>query len=318
MDLLLENAVESTKAGVEDYEQGDHGRLLAAVRGIHAGILLLYKEALRRLSPTNSDGALIKAKILPKRDTQGHIFFVGDGKKTVDVQQIRERFLSLDIVTDWTRFNRITNVRNEVEHYYTKTSKKALQGLMADAFLVTRHFITTQLQEDPLTLLGDETWQTMLDVADVHEAERAECVEALKVFPWESGAVEQGALEITCDACSSDLIRPSSKETKFHYTMTLECRACGETTSADSFVPEAVKSALAGAMYLSHTDGDEEPYTTCPVCGAEAYIMEEQCCALCGESAEHTCGRCGSSIPAGELVTSPLCGYCAHMMSKDD
>ena len=31
---LLENAVESIKAGVEDYEQGDHGRLLAAVRGI--------------------------------------------------------------------------------------------------------------------------------------------------------------------------------------------------------------------------------------------------------------------------------------------
>jgi len=71
-------------------------------------------------------------------------------------------------------------------------------------------------------------------------------------------------------------------------------------------------------MYLSHTDGDETPYTTCPECGAEAYIMEDECCALCGESAEHTCARCGSRIPAEELGTSPMCGYCDYIMSKDD
>lgn len=153
MDLLLENAVESIKAGVKDYEQGDHGRLLPSVRGIHAGILLLYKEALRRLSPANSDEVFIKAKILPKRDAQGNIYFVGEGKKTVDVQQIRERFESLGITTDWKRFDSITKVRNEVEHYYTNTSKRALQGLIADAFIVVRNFVTVELQVDPLTLL---------------------------------------------------------------------------------------------------------------------------------------------------------------------
>ncbi len=248
---------------------------------------------------------------------RGRSPYIGDGKKTVDVQQIKERFAGLNIATDWTRFDRITNVRNEVEHYYTKTSKKALQGLVADAFVVTRNFLATQLQEDPLELLGDETWQIMLEVADVHAAERAECVAALKAFPWDSGVVEQGVLEITCGACSSDLIRPASTETAFNYDMILECRACGQTTTAESFVPEAVKSVLAGAMYLSHTDGDETPYTTCPECAAEAYIMEDECCALCGESAEHTCARCGCSIPASELGSS-LCGYCDHMMSKDD
>jgi hypothetical protein len=148
VDLLLENAVESIKAGVEVYEQGDHGRLLSSVRGIHAGILLLYKEALRRLSPANSDEVFIKAKILPKRDAKGRIYFVGDGKKTVDVQQIKERFESLDIITDWKRFDHITKVRNEVEHYYTNTSKKALQGLIADAFVLVRNFITVELKED--------------------------------------------------------------------------------------------------------------------------------------------------------------------------
>jgi hypothetical protein len=231
--------------------------------------------------------------------------------------RIRERFESLGISTAWKRFDSITKVRNEVEHYYTNTSKRALQGLIADAFIVVRNFVTVELQEDPLSLLGDETWQAMLEVNEVHEAERQECVAALKAFPWQSGTVEEGVLEITCSACSSDLIRPSNGETKFHYDMTLECRACGQTTSAESFVPDAVKSALGGAMYLSHTDGDETPYTICPECGAEAYIMEDERCALCHESAEHTCGRCGCSIPAEELGGS-LCGYCDHMMSKDD
>ena len=104
----------------------------------------------------------------------------------------------------------------------------------------------------------------------------------------------------------------------FDYDMTLECRACGETTSAEQFVPEAVKVALAGAMYLSHMDGDETPYTTCPECSAEAYIMEDECCSLCGESAEHTCVSCGNSIPPSELITSPYCGYCDYMRNKDD
>jgi hypothetical protein len=96
MDLLT-NAIESIRAGVEDYEESSHGRLLAAVRSIHAGILLLYKEALRRTSPAGSNEALLKATIVPRRSVTGAVEFVGDGRKTVDVQQIRERFNALGL-----------------------------------------------------------------------------------------------------------------------------------------------------------------------------------------------------------------------------
>lgn len=317
MDLLT-NAIESIRVGVEDYQQGDHGRLLAAVRSIHAGILLLYKEALRRLSPGDSDEVLLKIKILPKQSAQGVIEFIGEGRKTVDAQQIRERFGALGIITDWSRFDRITTVRNEIEHYYTKTNKKALEGLISDAFVLARNFISTQLKEDPLKLLGDETWQAMLEVSEVYEAERAECMRALEDFDWASSSLSRGVMRLTCPACSGDLIRPAGGESSYHYDMKLECRGCGEITNAEDFAPRAVKLALEHEMYLSHTDGGDRPYTTCPECGADAYVMEEECCALCGESAEHTCARCGSSIPAEELSCSPYCGYCDYMMSKDD
>jgi ribosomal protein L37E len=315
---LLTNAIESIRVGVEDYEDGSHGRLLAAVRSIHAGILLLYKEALRRLSPPGGTEALMKAKIVPTQDAQGNVQFVGDGRKTVDVQQIRERFDALGIVTDWTRFDRITNVRNDIEHYYTKANKKALESLVSDAFVVIRNFITTELEEDPLELLGDETWQAMLKVSEVYEAERAECKKSLDAVDWGSSALSDGVLDLVCPSCSGSLLRPEGDYKRYRDDMVLQCRACGKSSDAQDFVPRAIENALGEENYLAYKDGGEIPYTDCPECGAKAYVMDEQRCALCGEAAEHTCARCGGEIPAEELLSSPFCGWCAHMMAKDD
>ena len=85
------------QVGVEDYRTGTRPRLLSAVRNIHARILLLYKEALRRESPPGSNDVLIMAKISPSRDANDKLTFVGNGKKTVDTRQIRERFDALGI-----------------------------------------------------------------------------------------------------------------------------------------------------------------------------------------------------------------------------
>ena len=74
MDLLT-NAIESIQVGVQDYKTGTRPRLLSAVRNIHAGILLLYKEALLRESPPDSEDALIKARIEPRRETDGTVTF---------------------------------------------------------------------------------------------------------------------------------------------------------------------------------------------------------------------------------------------------
>src|SRR5882672_11423174 len=70
MDLLT-NAIESIQVGVEDYQSGTRPRLLSAVRNIHAGILLLFKEALRRESPKDTNDALMMARIIPVRDARG-------------------------------------------------------------------------------------------------------------------------------------------------------------------------------------------------------------------------------------------------------
>jgi hypothetical protein len=317
MDLLT-NSIQSICAGVEDYQEGSHARLLTAVRNIHAGILLMYKEALRRLSPDGSNEALVKAKIVPSRNSAGEVVFLGVGKKTADVQQIKDRFAELDISTDWARFDRITNVRNDIEHYYTEADKKALESVVSDAFVIIRNFLNAELKEDPLSLLGDTTWEAMLKISDVYEAERNECVSALAAVNWESETLREGVFELTCTSCSGSLLRPDGDYPVYTDIMGLQCRICGNSSPASDFVPRAIEEALGGEAYMAFKDGGDEPYTSCPGCHEESYVMLEQKCAHCGHSAEHTCQRCGNEIPASELMCAPLCGYCEHMMSKDD
>ena len=131
---LLDNAIESIQVGVEDYQSGTRSRLLSAVRNIHAGILLLYKEALRRMSPAESNDALMMARIVPSKDPNGKVVFIGEGKKTADTQQIKDRFDTLGIKTDWKRFDRINETRNEVEHLYPRLDQKGLEGLIPIPF----------------------------------------------------------------------------------------------------------------------------------------------------------------------------------------
>lgn len=314
MDLLT-NAVESIQVGVEDYQSGTRPRLLSAVRNIHAGILLLYKEALRRESPKDSNDVLLMAKNVPTKDTTGKVTIIGVGKKTVDIQQIRERFEGLGISTDWSRFERVNAVRNDVEHLYPRLDQKALGGLISDSFLVVRDFIHDELQDDPRVLLGEETWQAMLEVSAVYEKEKAECAKLVDQIDWGSSTLQEGFGYLTCAACGSDLLKPSKNS---HGEVVLECKSCGEDERPESYVPKAIASALDSESYLAAKDGGETPYVRCPECREETYVIDEGRCALCEHEAEHTCARCGDRIPAEELDSSPLCGYCEYMSNKDD
>jgi len=314
MDLLT-NAIDSLQVGVEDYETGTRPRLLSAVRNIHAGILLLYKEALRRESPKDSNDVLIMARIAPARDKDNKLIFVGAGEKTADVEQIRGRFDALGIKTDWVRFRRITQARNEVEHHHPRLDQKALHGLISDSLVIVRDFIREELDDDPLQLLGDKTWKTMLAVSDVYQKEKQECDQLLAKAKWVSATLKQGVDELSCSACGSRLLRPVGD---LAGEFTLQCSSCGEEEAREIYVPRAVASALRWEAYIAMTDGGETPCVHCPECGEKAYVVSEGLCAYCENSVEQTCAVCGNHIPAEELDSSPLCGYCSYVANKDD
>ena len=234
------------------------------------------------------------------------------GKRTVDVFQIKERFAGLGIQTKWNLLDKITEARNDLEHYIPKHSKAALEGLITNAFAIARDFITRELGEQPLELLGETTWKAMLDVSSLYEEELAACVAAREAVDWQSEALQEGINDLSCRECGSDLLRP----TEVQGETLIECSRCGATESRESYVRKAIKTALAGEAYNAMRDGGDEPYTDCPECYQKTYIMAERKCALCNAEAQHICERCGLGIPASEMMSSPYCGYCQYMYEK--
>ena len=313
---ILKNAIDSIAVGLEDYSSPDQRRVISCTRNVFAGILLLFKHKLSLLSAPGSDEALIKQRVLPVIDESAHIEWKGKGSKTVDVQGIKERFESLNIDVDWRRIEKINSFRNDIEHYFSNLKHEAIRSLISDSFVIINDFIRKHLNEDPKELLGDAAWGVLIEVNEVYEKEKAECLATLQSLEFFDDEIFNAFERYSCDECGSGLIVPSvcgGEATGAEYT----CKSCGKTLPYEEMVSEAVTDYFSHEVYLSHTDGGDSPLADCPECGG-VYLYAQGVCASCGHSAEHACQRCGSTIMPEELFAEPFCGYCAHVMSKDD
>ncbi len=314
---IYKNAIDSIVLGIEDYNSADPRRLISATRNLVAGILLLIKHKLVTLSPVGSDEVLIKQRVLPEPDEKGNVVWKGEGRKTVDVQQMQERCRSLGITVDWKRLNKIVEHRNEIEHYFPSLTQAALRTLVADSFILIRDFLRSQLDKDPLTALGTPTWTTLTSVADVYEKEKQECEKNVETIDWTYSQVEDALNEWQCEQCGSgliDVLNPGANKWEARF----QCRACGKEYDYETAAEKAIKSFFADGNYRSMKDGGEEVTIMCPECSHETYDLDEDCCLICEESVERTCQLCGNRIPASEIDGSGYCSWCNHMMSKDD
>ena len=312
---ILQNAIDSIAIGLEDYESTDNRRIVSSTRNIFAGILLLFKHKLCELSPEGTDEALIKQRVLPTIDSTGAVNWIGQGAKTVDVFNIEERFKSLNIVVDWTRLKKINRYRNDIEHYYSNMNNESVQQLISDSFLIIRDFISSELSEDPKELLGERYWKILVDVNEVYAKEKEECDTTLEQLDYFSNEILDAIKSYRCGECGSGLIEATSTsgealESEF------KCRSCEHTSPYDDFIDLVINDFYEGAVYLSHTDGDDTPVIDCPTCGKGTYIFYEGICASCGDSATHECQRCGCNIPPEEITDSNICGYCSYMYDK--
>lgn len=318
VDTLLNNAISSIQLGVEDYEAEDQRRVLSAVRNLTAGILLLFKEKLRALSPDGSDEVLLKQQIKPAMGAGGHVSFVGKGKKTVDVFQIEERLTSLGIELDWKRFKRVVSVRNEIEHYCSSESEARMKELLSDCFLIIRNFITNHLNCEPYELLGAHAWAVLLKVSEVYCQELEECKKEFENIDWRSETLEAVEEEIRCSNCQSQLVKPTNPD-EAPQCLEFHCSSCGECFLFEEIVADLVFEYYEVDNYLSVKDGGDSPTSDCHECGFETFVIAEDQCVRCGARRAHTsCAICGEYLSTDEQDLNGLCGYHHHVTMKDD
>jgi hypothetical protein len=298
---LLNNAIESIQVGVEDYLMSDSKRYLSAARNICAGILLLYKEKLCRLSPPHDKEVLIKKDIRPTDDGKGNVTFVGTGTKTVDVYEITERFKSLKITVDWKKFNELNQLRNNIEHYYTDKSPDAVREVIVTSFLLIRDFISEHLEDEPCNVLGEECWQALLETTDVYQAEEKACRQTFEKCGFESQILEQILENIRCPSCHSSLIKVKDG---FDVFPSLVCCSCSESLEIKDVVEEEE---------ISYDDSEAEgSFASCNDCGRTNSVVslgDKWICFSCHtihDEVSH-CGYCSEFI-AGNLEDTFLSG----------
>lgn len=307
---ILDNAVDAIQTGVEDYAQGSQSRMKSAVRNVHAGVLLLFKSKLQQLSPTDSDEVLLKQRVLPSHGSTGSIRFSGKGKKTVDVQTIKERFKSLGIHVDWPQFDAINRIRNEIEHYYTTANPATIREALSKSFAVASLFANQHLSIDLRDCLTDDSWDQLIEIQEFFEAESQLCIASHSLI---SSAFAQHHLRYHhCPDCSSSLIQVRDDKA------TAGCRACTKEWSIEELTLEVVQDAGGSDAFMAVKEGGEETVIDCPECCEFAFVVAEAKCVVCGAECSTTCHRCDAGIPACEIDGSGYCSWCNHMMSKDD
>lgn len=289
---LLQNAIYSIEAGIEDYQYGDQKRSISAVRNVYAGILLLLKEKLVRLSPKNDSELLIKKRVIPQRNSNGNIDFVSSGKETVDYHDIQVRFKSLGVGVDWKRLDEIRHLRNDLEHYYTEKSLGLVKEILAKSFLIIRDFLTKELNESPVFLIDRDVWSALLEIEEVFSSEKKFCENSFTRFNWKYETVNRSMKFAKCYFCDSSLIQlvqhepyrdtPEGRGIFQTYWTKMRCNSCGETIECwDIFFEQCVGELFFKDLYLAATQGGDPPVVDCPECGKATFVFEEGCCVVC-------------------------------------
>jgi len=310
---IYRNALNAIQVGVEDFNEGSPPRLSSAVRNLTAGILLLCKEKLRRLSP--EDEILIWKQISPSLDDDGKVVFEGSGKTTVDVSEIISRFKSLGIEADGNLLDRITRVRNRVEHHHVDDVGQ-IRGAFADGLLFLSQFMPKHLGVDPQDEIDEDSWALLVAEKEIEDRLRAECRASYAQIDGPTSLTDAIERE-GCPECSSQLVRQTQPQNTNPFEAQWACRACGHTSSNQEWLGRILPDFFAGASFLAAKDGGPDPLDTCPECNEEAYVHEEEMCLACGFELGHSeCAIC--SEPLGlEEYGETICSYHRYVADKE-
>ncbi len=320
---LLDNAVNSIQLGLEDIQDEDERRIISAVRNLYAGVLLLAKEVLRRLSPEGSGEVLIREQRKASRDENGQITFVGVGKKTIGREKIERTFKDLQIAVDLSNLKRLAEIRNDVEHLHPRHAHSLMREAAADAMPVIRDLVVVELQDDPAELLGSDIWSFLLDQAQVFEKEQIACRSTFDSIDWGFETLAESLSKFRCPNCSAALLRNGDQTATNPVDLQLVCSKCGNEADVHEVVEQAIDLMFGSESHRLIMDGGDSLVEACPECGLETYVVGENACVNpgCWFSLETLkCCICEEplSLEDYKFGSGTLCGYHAYVLSKDD
>lgn len=322
MDRLLQNAINSIRVGVQDYQTHNDIRSLSAVRNLHAGLLLLAKWVLVNSVPHATEDNVIAIAYEPEPDGKGGVKYLPARNQTIGLHEIHRRFKRFGLKLTPTakkRLEMLASVRNHIEHRYVGTPGTSLRQTVSDAFVVAAEMFRLG-GLDPVQQVGD-AWSVMLNVNEVYEKEVEACWATFQNVQWRFNVPNGSGLE--CPTCESELVEQCDPQNPEQERASGKCRSCGQEVEAETVVESLVKSHFAALDYSSVKETGDGVLFACPSCMRETYINtvddndELTACLNCGFKLG-LCGLCGTGLRPDDLYgdDDDLCSYCGHQMAK--
>ena len=310
---LFANAITSIELGVEDYEaaKSDPRRAASAVRNFYAGLLLLLKECLRRVSPE-----LIFERLKPVVSSTG-VSWTAKSKNTIDFNAIKDRWKDLDWSLDWKPISDLRNIRNEVEHFEVTVASIRMREALADTFAAVVELLANHLKEAPALVFNKDAWAVMLNESRLHQQLADTARKSRESITAPDGAIEALVRHCRCPACGSELLRATGSVA--YPDTELICDGCGDESSVEEVLPSALNSQHRWDSYTGFKEGIDPPIQTCPQCYRSTFVLAEGKCMLCEEGLSYDhCIRCQESLGVDDQDNGGLCSYCVHMGRPDD
>jgi len=318
---IFKNAVDSIELGIEDFRTNNPKRLISSVRNIFAGVLLLLKHKLERLSG-NSENSLVLKAVIPKIvDGKMQSERKGDSDKTVDFKEIKQRFKIFGIQVDWESLGKVQDYRNKIEHSSVPKGiqPEVVRGYVLDCFNITRDFMRTYLEIEPQSQFDPEIWKFCMEEEKIYAPEAAYCFTLWRQISWTNNTAKKHIENSICSDCYSPLIKPIIPIKSDIEGMSFQCANCGKRWEYEDLLILACKQEERRNYYDPH-DCDISQFFECPECYMETYDAHENQCVNCGAKGPYTCDRCLKDIPPEELSIGDgeLCSYCYNLIDEDD
>ena len=318
MTKLFENAILSIRLGIEDYESNDPARAISAVRNFYAGVLLLAKEVLVQKASKDDPQEVISKHYKPKFGAGGFTY-IPTSSQTIGFADLGVRFKDFGLTVDQSALYDLNEIRNNLEHYYNDTPHETVRGAIAKAFPVVVQFFA-MIDKAPSENLGD-SWQAMLRVRNIYEAELESCKNSFDKIEWHSDILAEA--NFICSKCQSELVMQADPKNQELEDIKCRCRTCGYEFEAEEAVEKALESHLRAEAYIAATQGGEYPFCNsyaCPQCGYTGYLVtnEEAGCVWCGFKLGE-CTRCGIDLTPdiASCDSDDFCDYCFRMVTED-
>ena len=153
---------------------------------------------------------------------------------------------------------------------------------------------------------------------EAYEKVQKHCVASLEGVDWPAKVSDLDRM--ACPECGSSLLGQEDPGNGDREYVVGKCYQCGAEIDYKKMMELVVAASYEIDAYIVAKEGMNAPVSTCPQCGALAYVesADTSVCFACGESIAGECARCGTAIDVNEYNPDypSLCSYCAYMSEK--